>query len=104
LDEVYFHVVGSDTWLTYPRRSKWTASRSRISIRPADDFFIVRREFGFDYGNTRETEYIIRLANNRLYLVRGMAALDSMMERKIEKLRSIKELPAQTLRRIESSK
>ncbi len=102
LDEVYFQVVGSETCLTYPLRGKWTANRSRISIRPADDFFIVRREFGF--RNKRETEYIIRLANDHLYLVRGMAKLDAMRERSIEKLRSIKELPAPAQRTIDSSK
>ena len=104
LKEVYFQVVGSDTWLTYPLRSKWIASRSWISIRPANDFFIVRREFGRDYGgNTRESEYIIRLANDRLYFVRGMATLDSMQERKIEKLRSIEQLPPAAARIIETS-
>ncbi len=106
LKEVYFQVVGSDTWLTYPLRAKWIASRSRISIRPANDFFIVRRESGGEYGggrNTRETEYIIRLANDRLYFVRGMATLDPMQERKIEKLRSIEQLPPEADRIIENS-
>ena len=104
LKETYFQVVGSETWLTYPLRSKWTGSRSRISVQPADDFFIVRREIGSDYGrNIRETEYIVRLANDRLYLVRGMATLDAMKERKIEKLRRIKQLPPQALQWIETS-
>ena len=104
LEDSYFQVNGRETWLTYPFRQKWQAQRSRIRIRPANDFFIVRREFGFKTVNTRETEYIMRLVDGKLYLVRGMARLDAMRERKIEKLRRIEQLPEVARAAIEASR
>lgn len=103
LEETFFHVNGRDTWLAYPFRDQWQAQRSRIRIRPANDFFIVRREYGFHTVNTRETEYIVRCVNGNLYRIRGMARLDAMRERKIEKLRRIQQLPAGAADAIEAA-
>jgi hypothetical protein len=44
------------------------------------------------------------MVNDNLCLVRGMATLDAVKDRKIEKLRSIKRLPPEAARTIESSK
>jgi hypothetical protein len=72
---------------------KWEVQRSRITVRPADNFFVVRRAFGFDYGNTRETEYILHIKNDEMYILRGLARLDSVRENTVEKLRSVDSLP-----------
>jgi hypothetical protein len=78
--------------------------RSRVEIRPADNFFVVRRSFGFDYGhrNPRETEYVVCLKECKLCLVHGLATLDSVTEKSITELRSIDDLPADAKRAIDN--
>lgn len=89
----YLHIDGNDSWFVYPFRDEWQVHRSRINVRPAEHFFVVRRSFGFDYGTTREREYVLHLKNDAMYILRGLARLDSVMERSIEKLRSVDSLP-----------
>lgn len=93
LGDAYRHVDENEAWLAYPFCGEWNVQRSRITIRPADGFFVVRRAFGFDYGNTRETEYVVFLKNDELYILRGLARFDSVMENTVEKLRRIDALP-----------
>ncbi len=101
LGEAYLHVDDNETWFVYPLSGKWDVQRSHITIRPADGFFVVRRAFGFDYGNTRETEYIVCLKNDELYVLRGLARLDSVRENSIEKLRSVDSLPTDARKSIQ---
>lgn len=103
LRDVYFQIIGRDTWLTYPGwQGKWDVQRSRIQIRPARDFFIVTRHYDFGGANRYHTEYIVRMVDDRLYRVRGMARLDGG-ERKIDKLRRVKQLPPEALTAIEAT-
>tara|TARA_R110002020_G_scaffold53838_7_gene150172 strand:+ start:509 stop:988 length:480 start_codon:yes stop_codon:yes gene_type:complete len=89
----FLHVKDNETWLVYPLGDKWEVQRSRITVRPADNFFVVRREFGFDYGNTRETEYIVHIKKDEMYILRGLSRLDSVRVNTIDKLRSGDSLP-----------
>jgi hypothetical protein len=91
--ESYLHVDNNETWLLYAGRDGWNIQRSRIKLRPAENFFVVERAFGFDYGNTREAEYIVCLKNDDLYTVRGLARFDPVREYTIEKLRRVDSLP-----------
>lgn len=93
LGESYFQVAGSETWLVYPDSDGWGVQRSRIAVKPADGFFLVKRAFGFDSGNTRETEYIVFRRDDELYIIRGLAEFDPVKERTVEKLRSVESLP-----------
>lgn len=88
-----FLIDGNETWFTYPMEDDWTVLRSRISIRPADGFFLVKRTFGFDWGNTRETEYIVFLRGNQMYLLHGLAKLDPMREYRATKYRRADQVP-----------
>ncbi len=98
----YLHVHDDETWLLYPFADKWNVVRSRITVRPADNFFVVQRAIGFDYGNTRETEYIVCLKNDELYLVRGLAQFDPAMQNTIEKLRRVDSMPEDALEAVEA--
>ncbi len=93
LGESYLHIDDNETWFVYPASDKWNVQRSRITLKQADNFFVVRRSFGFDYGNTRETEYIVCFKNDEVYMLRGLARLDSVKERSVEKLRRVDSLP-----------
>ena len=98
----YFHVNGFNTWHGFPRGTAWHTHESRISLRPARDFYIVRRQYGFGMQNLRETEYVIRLNGDRLYMLRGMARLDPVKTRSIDKLERVDELPPTLQERIET--
>jgi hypothetical protein len=89
----YLYIDRNETWSVYPKPDRATVHRSRIEVRPADNFFVVRRAFGFDYGNTRETEYIVCLKNHQLYILRGLAQLESVRKTSVEKLRRVDALP-----------
>jgi hypothetical protein len=102
LGESYFHVNDDETWFVYPRNGKWDVQRSRIAIRPADHFFVVRRAFGFDYGNTRETEYVVFLKNNELYVLRGLSPFDPVTECTIEKRSRVDSMPGDAAESIQA--
>jgi hypothetical protein len=101
LGKSYLHVDDNETWLVYPLSGEWNVQRSRITVRPANGFFVVSHAFGFDYGNTRETEYIVYQKNDELYILRGLAQLDSVKQNKIEKLRSGDSLPSDAMQSIQ---
>lgn len=96
--EVYFHVQGNETWLAYQGPSggdKWELQRSRIkSVRPARNFFVVRRGYRFDWGrNEVETEYIVCLNNDGLFQVQGLAPMAPTREYVVRKQRRTETLP-----------
>lgn len=101
LGDSYVHVDDNESWLVYPLNGEWNVQRSRIRIRPADGFFIVRLAFGFDHGNTRETEYIVYMKNDELYILRGLARFDTVKRNTIEKLRSSGSLPSDAMQSIQ---
>lgn len=89
----YCFVDGEDEWFVYDFEGGWRVQRNRISIRPAENFFVVRSAFGFDYGTTREADYFVYLKNDTLYEIRGLADLDPMNAGEIRKLRRTDSLP-----------
>lgn len=99
--EKYLHVDKSESWFVYPLRDEWHVQRNRLTINRADDFFVVRRAFGFDHGTTRETEYVVCLKNDGLYILRGLTRLDSVLTPSVEKLRSVRSLPDNAKKEIE---
>lgn len=85
--DTYFHVRGDETFFTYQSSKGWQASRSRVELEPLRDAYLVRRQFGYDYGGTtRENEYIIYLKDDRLYMIHGLATLSPTLKRDIAKL------------------
>ena len=100
LGKSYMQIDDNETWLAYPLSGEWNVQRNRITISRADNFFLVRRAFGFDHENTRETEYIVCLKNDEMYILRGLARLDSVRENTIEKRRRVDSLPTDAQERI----
>lgn len=92
--EIYLHIDGDEAWWAYPQPDGWFLSRSRIQLKMTDEFFVVDRAIGFDYGTTRESEFIVYLRNGRLYTVRGLAKLDPADEFEIQQLHRTDNLPA----------
>lgn len=93
LGDSFMQITGDDTWRVYPFHGQWEVQRSRITVRPAENFFVVRRAFGFDYGTTRETEYILCIKGDGLYVLRGLATLDSVRDYTAVKLQRVDSLP-----------
>ncbi|MCA8988562.1 MAG: hypothetical protein KDA78_13015 [Planctomycetaceae bacterium] len=91
--EMYLQIEGDRTWLVYPFQDEWHSQLSQIKLKPAENFFLVDRTFGFGQKNLRESEYYLYLKNNDLYLINGLARMDRARERKIEKLKSVESLP-----------
>lgn len=90
----YLQVDSSETWFVSAGEQDWRVLRSRISVRPARNCFVVRRGFGSDYGgNTRETEYVVYLKDGAFYHLAGLADLDPVNEPKVRKFRSGDALP-----------
>lgn len=90
----YLQVDSNETWFVSAREQDWRVLRSRISVRPARNCFVVRRSFGSDYGgNTIETEYVVYLKDGAFYHLAGLADLDPVNEPKVRKFRKGDALP-----------
>lgn len=98
----HLFVSGNETWFGYPADGSWQVQRSRISVKPANDFYLVTREFGFDYGNTRSTEYILFRKGDQLYILHGLARLDSVRDYSAQKFRRVEQLPAEAVDAIDA--
>ncbi len=97
----YLHVNGFNTRMCYPGGSAWQIRKSRISLTPARNYFIVRRQYDFGIKqNQYETEYVVRLDGDRLYILRGMARLDAVKKRTVDKLERVDELPPELRKQI----
>lgn len=99
--ESYLQIDGHEAWRVYPGYEKWVVKHDRLSLRPARNFFVVRRQFGFDYGTTRESEYVVCIKDNALYHVRGVARLDPMLEGAVEVRRPAEKLPPEAIAAIQ---
>ena len=95
--ESLLSIEGNQSWFLYPRQDQWQAVRSRISIKKADNFFTVRRAVGFDYGTTRETEYIVCIKDERIYILRGVAMLAPETTPSVDKFFIEKDPPSAAL-------
>lgn len=89
----FIHFDGNESWYAYQHLDAWRANRSRISLERAENFFLVRRSLGFDYGTTRETEYVLFLKDDRLYMLHGLADLDPVRQGEIRKFWKTDVLP-----------
>jgi hypothetical protein len=92
-EDSFIYFDENESWDAYQNQDSWRADRSRISLERAENFFLVRRSFGFDYGTTRETEYVLFLKGDRLYVLHGLADLDPVQQGEIRKFWRTDALP-----------
>ena len=107
--DTYLHYDDNESWRTYPVRDPtqpWRATHSRIeSIRPARNFYLVRRSYGLDWGkNKKETEYIVCLNGDGLFQVVGLAPIEATRNYRVQKHVRVEQLPEQGKKALESYK
>lgn len=90
----YEFVDNDETWHAHTSDDQWRVHRSRVTLKPARDFFLVTRTYGFDWKrNPSTTEYIVYLRDGKVYQLRGLARLDGIQDVSARKLRRVDSLP-----------
>jgi hypothetical protein len=91
----YLDVQGDKKQFVYRRAGSetWDSRQEKYRLHRANDFFVLTRVQKLK--NTREFDLVVRISDDKLYLVRGVVPLDPSLDRTIQKARRVNRLPAE---------